>query len=167
MNNDDITRGQRIFNIIGWIGFIFMIPVLLNLLGIKGPSTWLETYLGFWLNTATLIAWFFIFQVARTIFGSARIISPLIIGAVVSFLIIAATIPFGFMAWFYNLLQPSTIFAGRWLSLSVGLFVIILGYLLSYKRRLHPLVQVVVLIIIPVSFLIFSKYAGLYNVITW
>lgn len=148
---------ERIFNIIGWIGFLALAPVVLSIFGVTGPQLWLEARLGYWGGMEFLTYVFFGITIIRVIFGSGETISPLIIGFVVSFLLIVTAVPVGFMAWFRDSVTSLSWFMNIRLNLVTGLAVLALGILLSRLKRFHIALQLLVLVVLPVALLVLNS----------
>jgi hypothetical protein len=146
-----VTPLERVFDIIGWFGFLFLLPLTLSVFGFTGPSEWLVQQLGGWGEPLVWMAGFFICQLGRIVFGSGRIIMPLIVGSITAFLIMTAVVEIGFMSWWAQLLKPIGWFYGQALAFAVGILTLIFAYLLSSARRIPGFVLILLLAGIPIA----------------
>ena len=162
MNKDDqqIAGFERIFNVIGWIGFLAIIPVALKVFGVPEAQNFLQERLGRYGSVGFLLIIFFALVLLRVIFGSGRIIAPLIIASLTGFVFIATAADVGFMGWLRNLVEGSVYFGNMPLNFLAGLTVVLLGILMSYARRIPILIQIVILVVFPVAFLVFCGATG-------
>lgn len=152
------TTLEKIFDLIGWVGFIFMIPVTLGAFGMSDFAKAVEKTFGTMGSANALLAMFYGCQLARTIFGSGTIILPLVMGSLSSFAIIAATGHIGFMSWWKDLLSPLGWFADKPLALLVGLLTLMFAYLLSRAKQLAGIAQVFLLFVLPVAVIALLYY---------
>ena len=154
---------ERVFNIIGWLGFIAVLPIALNLFGLPGMQNFLEQKLGQYGSPVFLLLYFFVLVFLRVIFGSGRIITPLIIASLTGFVLISTAANVGFMVWLRNLMTSTPLFSNMPLVFLTGLTVVALGILLSYTKRLPLLIQLAVLVVLPLVFIIVTSSTGLFS----
>jgi len=149
---------ERFFDVLGWFGFLFLVPFILDSLGNHELLGLVLTYFGTSGGPLMLMTGFFCAQFLRTFFGSCRIVAPLMLGMVSSFLLLATVLPLHFMAWWRVLVLPSGLFTPRIFVYAIATIVILLAYALSRAQHLRLAVQLFVLFLFPVALL----YAGHY-----
>ena len=96
-------------------------------------------------------------------FGSDRIISPMIMSYCFGFLLFATVVEIGFMHWFQTLVGAIPIFSNLQLNFLVAVATVLLGILLSYVKQFHFVLQVVLLVVLPVGVLSVSHAAGIFQ----
>ena len=161
--NHQIKGYERVFNVIGWVGFLAIIPIALNAFGNPSALEWLEGNLGRYGTGQFLLIIFYILVFVRVIFGSGRIIMPLVISAAVGFILMSTAVEIPFMAWYRNLVAGSPYFGNHALNFLTGLAVVLLGILMSYLRRMSIVIQLLILVVLPAAFLVFAGAAGLFS----
>jgi hypothetical protein len=129
------SRRQSIFTILGWFGFLFLLPLLLKSIGNAGLADFLSQNLGIWGSAGFLLIYFYVFPLLDLIFGSDRHFMPLLTGIVISFLFFAVVVPLPFMEWFSRLFAALPLIKCSLAFLIFGMFAMLLGILLSYIRR--------------------------------
>ena len=157
----DIQGFERVFNIIGWIGFLAIVPIALSAFGVPQVLQWTRENMGRYGTGQFFLIVFFILVFIRVIFGSGRIILPLIISAASGFILMSSAAGVSFMAWYESLVSGSRFFGNVSLNFLTGVAVVIIGIGLSYFRRLSVFMQILLLVILPVAFLIFAGATGL------
>jgi len=140
---------ERIVDILAWVSFILLVPLLTDLLSFTKISDFLKESFGAYASNEYLTLYFWIIQALRIFFGGSLITSPLLIGAISSFLLFFATLPLGFMSFFNKLLEPSGLFANNILSFIMSLVILAASYFLSFRKKLHPLFSLLLLVIVP------------------
>jgi hypothetical protein len=150
----EIAGYERIFNVIGWLGFIAILPIALDVFGVDALQKLAEQHMGRWGSKGVLLAIFFGLVFVRVIFGSGRIIAPLLLGSAVGFVFVATAAGVPFMVWLQNIAKGSPYFSNMPLDFVVGLVVVFLGILMSSARRLPLVIQVVVLVVLPIVALV-------------
>ena len=154
------SRRQSLFSALGWVGFIFLVPLVLKAIGIPGLANWLASNLGMWGSPSFLLIYFYFFPLLDLIFGSDRHLSPLLNGFVASFLAFAIVVPLPFMNWYANLFSGLTIVHASIVFLAIGVLAMILGIMLSYVRRgVGILGQILIIFGLPI--------AGIVSIIVW
>ena len=129
------TRRQSIFTILGWFGFLFLLPLVLKSLGNAGLADFLSHNLGLWGSAGFLLIYFYAFPLLDLIFGSDRHFMPLLSGIVISFLFFAVVVPLPFMDWFSRLFSALPLVKCSLAFLILGSFAMLVGILTSYIRR--------------------------------
>jgi hypothetical protein len=146
---------QKLFNIIGLLGFIAFVPLVLKSLGISSVNDWLVANAGMWGSAGFFLIYFYAFPLLDLIFGSDRKLSPMIFGIVTSFLIFSLVLPLPFMDWYRALFASFSFVKCSFAILVLGLLAMLFGILLSYvKRGLPGTVQLLVIFILPVAGLV-------------
>jgi hypothetical protein len=157
----EIAGFERIFNVVGWLGFIAILPIALDVFGVDALQKLAEQYMGRWGSKGVLLAIFFGLVFVRVIFGSGRIIAPLLLGSAVGFVFIATAAGVPFMVWLQNMAKGSPYFSNMPLDFLVGLLVVFLGILMSSARRIPLVIQVLVLVVLPVVALVAIGSTGI------
>ncbi len=150
------SPAERFFNTLGWLGFLFILPIGLQAFGVGGPLSWLEQNLGRYGRPAFLVLLFFGFLVLRILFGGDRPVGPLLLGCLMGFLLLCTAVEIGFMSWLPGLTDRIAFLSNHPLNFLVAIGVILLGILLSYLRRLPLLLQLLLLVVLPLGFLGFA-----------
>lgn len=154
---------QRIFNLIGWLGFLLLLPPGLQLAGLPALQDFLVQNLGPLGSASWLMLYFFGIQLLRVFFGSSRLLTPLITGFLSTFLLASLVMPVGFMEWLYRLLEPTKLFARHPLTFLLVPLVLGLGYLLSFARRLPVVVQLLLLVLLPFAGAVALNLLGVHD----
>ncbi len=151
---------ERVLNTLGWIGFIALVPVGLAVFGIPGPLNFLHGLLGKFGSASFLVILFYGLILLRVLFGKSEIYAPVLIGAVVSFFLMSTTTEIGFMDW-YRKLTDSIVYLGnhRFVFL-VAIGVVILGVLLGGLKKLHWVIQLIFLVIVPIALIVLAQIYG-------
>jgi hypothetical protein len=159
-SHEEIEGFERVFDVVGWLGFLAVVPVALRVFGLPQLQDLMQAELGRYGSPGFLLLVFFGLVFLRVIFGSGRVVGPLIIGSLMGFLLIAPAAGVGFMNWLRELEQSTPYLANLPLSFLVGLAVVLLGILLSSLRRLPVIVQVLLLVVLPIVFLLIAGHQG-------
>lgn len=157
------NRTERFFNLLGWLGFLLILPIGLHVFGVSAPLAWLGENLGRYGRPPFLILLFFGLLLLRIVFGGDRIIGPLLLGYLTGFLLLATTVEIGFMGWFRGFTDRIPFLSNIPLNFLTAVAVILLGILLSYLRRLPVILQVILLVVLPLGFLAFAHYQHLFQ----
>ncbi|MEW5815497.1 MAG: hypothetical protein AB1798_08915 [Spirochaetota bacterium] len=145
---------QKIFNIIGWVSFLLLVPIFLSTIGITGPEKFMQTNLGKYAEPPFLLVYFYALMVLRIFFGSDKIISPLLISWVFSFLLLATVVKINFLQWYWELTGKIAFLSNKPLTVLVAVIVILAGILFSSLKKFPLLLQLLVLVVIPIAFLV-------------
>ena len=157
---NDIKGWERIFNILGWLGFIAIIPVALKVFGVTRPQLFLEENLGRYGSTGFLLLIFFVLIGIRVIFGSGRIIVPLIIASLSGFVFISVASGVKFMNWLYEAAVSTRFFDNMPLNFIVGVVVLLMGIVASYSKKFPFVLQILLLVLLPVGFIAICGATG-------
>jgi hypothetical protein len=158
--HEDVEGFERVFNVVGWIGFLAILPIALDVFGFPQLQELAAKHLGRYGSKGFLLLAFFALVCARVIFGSGRIIAPLLIGSVVGFLFISTAAGVPFMSWLGDAAAASPFFSNRPLNFLVGLAVTLVGILMSSARRIPLAVQIIALVVLPIALVIFAGSTG-------
>lgn len=143
-----MERYERVFNAVGWLGFLLLAPVAMRVFHVQPAVEFLDQ-LGvagqpvFW----TLIA--FGLVVLRILFGGEATLLPLFLGLAVGFFLLSLVARISFMRWFWEPAAGLPFFASTALSFVVGATVLFWGMVLSYLRRVNVLAQLALLVLAP------------------
>lgn len=144
-----MNRHERLFNAIGWIGFLILVPVAFHVLRFNPATDFMARRLGFAGRPVflTLLGFGLIFL--RILFGGERSMLPLVLGFAVGFLLVSTFAGIGFMSWFTRLGETVIVLRSPRLSYFAGIGVLLLGLIFSYIPRFNFLVQLLTLIVLP------------------
>ena len=156
----DVEGFERVFNVIGWIGFLAIIPLALDVFGMPQLQELAAKHLGRYGTKGFLLLAFFVLVCARVIFGSGRIVAPLLIGSAVGFLFISVAAGVPFMRWLGDAAAASPFFSNMPLNFLVGLAVTVLGILMSSARRIPIGILIFVLVVLPLAAVIVAGATG-------
>lgn len=151
---------ERFLNWLGWIGLLFLVPVGLTVFGVPGPLSFLHSHLGKFGSATFLLIVFYALILLRFLFGHSEIYSPVFIGLIVSFFLVAITVEIGFMGWYRNLLGKVPYVSNHPLIFLVGVAVAIVGLWLGRLKRLHLIAQLLLLLVIPVALIVVANIYG-------
>jgi len=156
----EIEGFERVFNFLGWLGFLAIVPMALEVFGYPQLQELAAKNLGRYGTKSFLLLVFFVLVFARVIFGSGRIVAPLLIASAVGFLFISAAVGVRFMGWLRDLAAASPFFSNMPLNFLVGLGVVFVGILMSSARRIPPAIQILVLVVVPFAIVIAAGATG-------
>lgn len=145
---------HRTFNIIGWVAFLFLIPIALTLFGITGPGEFFAARLGTFGSPLFFLIYFYFLLFLRLMFGSDQLYTPVIVSFLVSFLLFSASVRIGFMGFFYELTHSVSWFSHDFLNFAAGIIVIFLGMLLSLAKKNYLILDILILVVIPIAFVV-------------
>jgi hypothetical protein len=145
-----VNRHERLFNAIGWIGFLILVPIAFYVLQFTAATDFMARRLGFAGRPVFLALLGFGLIFLRILFGGERSMLPLILGFVVGFLLVSTFARIGFMSWFTGLGETVIVLRNPGLSYFAGIGVLFLGMIFSYIPRFSFLVQLLTLIVLPV-----------------
>lgn len=80
MSQSSLSRISRFFDTFGWVGFLLVVPVLLDSLGVEGPLKGLQTSLGDFGEGGFLLLLFLVCQFLAALFGTAEQALPILAG---------------------------------------------------------------------------------------
>lgn len=149
-----MERHERLFNAVGWLGFLVLLPIAFHVVGFAPAQDFMEGRLGFAGRPTFLTLLGFGMVLLRVLFGGERSMLPLVLGFVIGFLLLSTFASIGFMGWFYRLAERVILLRSPGLNYFAGLGVLLLAMILSYLRRPGFLVQLLGLIVIPAAALL-------------
>jgi len=151
---------ERVLNALSWIGIIVLVPIGLAVFGIPGPLDFLHRSLGKFGSASFFVIVFYGLILLRILLGKSEIYAPVLIGAVVSFFLLTTTVEIGFMQW-YRRLTDSIVYLGnhRFVFL-VAVGVVVLGILLGGLKKLHWVIQLIFLVILPFALVVLAQIYG-------
>lgn len=155
----DSRARQKIFNIIGWLAFTLLAPPILAMFNMPQLQELLSTKMGFWGSSIALVMYFYILLFLRVFFGSDQRYTPVLMGYGLSFLYFSVSLDIGFMRWLYYLAHRVSFLSHDAMNLIAGVVVIFLANALSGMRKAGPVIDLIVLGILPAAALI---VAGIY-----
>lgn len=158
-----MTKAQKIFSSIGFLGLILMIPVILHVLGYSSTLHSLEQSIGVLGSASVLTLVGFSLMGLTFMFGGGENASATFIGFLVGFLLISTAVEFGFMQWFRDFAQKIGFLSNLRLNYLLGLGIIILGLIFSFSNRVSTFVEVLLLLVIPFSLLGASHSYGIFS----
>lgn len=158
-----MTKAQKIFSGIGFFGFILMIPVILHVLGYSDTLHSLEQSIGVFGSASVLTLVGFSLMSLTFMFGGGENASATFIGFLVGFLLISTAVEFGFMQWFRDFTQKVNFLSNLRLNYLLGLGVIIMGLVFSFSNRVSTFTEILLLLIIPFSFLGAAHTYGMFS----
>ncbi|PKL08134.1 MAG: hypothetical protein CVV51_10535 [Spirochaetae bacterium HGW-Spirochaetae-7] len=150
---------QKVFNVVGWLAFTLLLPPVLAMFKLPQFQELITTKLGSWGSPVALVACFYVILFLRVFFGSDQRYTPVLLGYALSFLYFSNALDIGFMRWLYDLAHRVAFLRYDAMSLAAGVVVIFLANALSGYRKVHWIVDVLVLGVIPAGALV---AAGIY-----
>lgn len=151
---------ERVINFLSWIGLLALIPVGLTAFGITAPLDFLGKSFGRFGSASFLIIVFYALFLLRILFGQSELYAPLLISMVVSFLLISTAVEIGFMSWFKAQTDRLIYLENHRLVFLVALAVIVIGTLLGRLKKLHWILQVIVLVLLPLAAIVLAQIYG-------
>lgn len=145
---------QKTFNIVGWLAFLLLSPPVLAMLGLPQLQEFLSARIGTWGSPILLVVYFYVLLFLRIFFGSDQRYTPVLIGYVLSFLLFSVSLDISFMRWLYDLAHQVSFLSYNVFNFCAGAIVILLSNAMSSAKRAKPLVDVLVLVILPLAALV-------------
>ncbi|HEC62185.1 MAG TPA: hypothetical protein ENI27_08030 [bacterium] len=158
-----MEKYERVFNVIGWVGFLLIVPVGFYIFDHQPAVQFMQTKIGFLGNPSFLTIAAFVLLFLRIIFGGGHIIMPLILSFIAAFFLFFSVVEVGFMHWFRSFSGKVFFLKNLHLNFIVGTAVLLIGVSLSYLRGLKSWIQLVLLIVVPIVFLSASNLFGLFE----
>ena len=159
-----ISRIERAFNLLAWVGFLFIVPIVLYLFGKTGALDFMRAHLGRFGEPSLLVLLFFAFLVLKIFFGGDRIILPLFVSYIVGFFLMATIVEIGFMDWYRDFTRRIAFLNNLPLNFLAAASVVLLGILLSHLKHCRFTVQLGLFLVLPVAFLIFNHLTGVVKI---
>jgi len=149
-----MERYEKLFDVVGWIGFALLTPVALYLFGIRSVVEIMDTKIGFAGRLEFWVLLSFGLVLLRIFFGGEHIILPLFLGFAGGFFLLALVARIGFMGWFWRPAARQFFFQNDRLTFVVGAAVLFFGLIFSYFGKISLLVQLLILILLPMLILL-------------
>jgi len=144
-----MERHERVFEVIGWVGYLVLVPMAFYVLRWDPVTEVMESRLGFAGRPGFLTLLGFALIFAKILFGGERRMLPLILGFVIGFLLVSTFARLGFMRWFWGLGESVILLRSAGLSYFTGMGVLLTGMILSYLPRVSFLAQLLGLVVLP------------------
>lgn len=141
---------EKIFS---FIGFIILIPIFLYAFGISTPVEFLESKMGIVGKPSVITSIAFALIALSMFFGGGDNIRATVLGFISGFLLIATSVEMNFMSWYRDWVLPIEFLQNLPLNYILGVLVVFLGMLLSYRKP-HFLIELNSLIILPLVLLV-------------
>ncbi len=145
---------QKIFNVIGWLAFLLLLPPVLAMLGMPALQELIEQNLGAWGSSLALVIYFYAILFLRVFFGSDQRYTPVLLGYAVSFLYFSNSLDISFMAWLRELTAQVSFLSYPYMSFIAGVVVVLLSNALSGWRKATWVVDVLLLVLLPAAALV-------------
>jgi hypothetical protein len=158
-----MERYERIFNWVGWFGFLLLVPVGFYIFDFRPAVALMQSHLGLLGNPSFLTLFAFTLILLRIIFGGGYIIMPLITCFIMAFFLMFTVVEVGFMRWFRLFARDIFFLRNLHLNFLVACGVLLTGVILSYFKKLSGKLQLVLLVLLPVLFLIVCAFFDLFQ----
>lgn len=158
-----MERYERLFDILGWLGLLFLVPVGFYVFDFQPAVDLMKTRLGFLGRPAMITLIAYILIALRIVFGGGNLVAPLLISFLIGFFLLATVVPFRFMKWFAEYAKKVMFLDTLALNYLAAGFVLFLGNLLSYVKRASMLLQLILFIVAPVLFLLLANAFHLFR----
>ncbi|HAP43784.1 MAG: hypothetical protein A2087_01650 [Spirochaetes bacterium GWD1_61_31] len=152
---------QGIFNVIGWLAFLLLLPPLLEMLGaVLGQpglgrlQQLITEKFGVWGSPFALVLYFYFLLFMRVFFGSDQRYTPVLLGYVVSFLLFSISLNIGFMSWLYELAQQVPFLSHNVYNFVTAIAVILLANALSASQKMKLAGDILLIIVLPLGVLV-------------
>jgi len=150
--------GQKILAGIGILGLIFLTPVIFYTFGNTTAIDFLTSNLGTLGNPSIITFVSFCMIGIATLLGGGKNFSATLISILIGFLLISTAVEINFLAWFKDLTANVAFLSNLKLNLLTGLFILLFGMFLSFAEKVHVLVELLALVILPIGFLVGSNH---------
>jgi hypothetical protein len=158
-----MERYERVFDVIGWIGVLFLVPVGFYVFNYAPAVQFMQGKLGFVGRPAVLTLIAYALIALRIVFGGGNLVAPLLISFVVGFFLMATVVPFRFMKWFTDWARQLFFLDNKSLNFLAAGFVFFFGNLVSYARRASIFLQLILLLVLPVLVLVVANAFHLFR----
>jgi hypothetical protein len=149
-----MERYERVFDVIGWIGLLFLVPVGFYVFNYAPAVQFMQSKLGFVGSPVVLTLIAYALIALRIVFGGGNLVAPLLISFVVGFFLLATVVPFRFMKWFTDWARQLFFLESKTWSFMAACFVFFFGNVVSYARRMSIFLQLILLLVLPVLALV-------------
>ena len=156
-----MNAGQKILVAIGVLGLIFLTPVICLTFGYTGPINNISNQFGTLGNPSVLTFISLSMIGAAALLGGGKNASATIVSFLIGALLISTAVEISFLTWFKDLVSNVEFLSNLKLNLLAGVFILLFGLFLSFAEKVSLIVELIVLVVLPLSFLIGSNYAGI------
>jgi len=153
--------GQKILAGIGVFGLILLTPVIFYTFGNSAPIDFLGDQLGVLGDPSVLTFVAFCMISMMAVLGGGKNLSATLVSFLIGGLLISTAVEIGFLNWFQVLVAKVDFLSNLKLNLLAGVFVLLIGLLLSFVEKISFKAEFLVLLILPLGFLIGSNYANI------
>ena len=155
-----MERYERLFDFLGWLGLLLLIPLGFYVFDYGPGVEFMRSRLGVVGRPTTITLAAFALIALRILFGGGQLVAPMLVSFVVGFFLIAAVVQFRFMSWYAEIAAKVMFLDSRALNFLAACFVLFLGNLLSYARRVSVWLDLLLLLVLPVVFLLIANAFG-------
>ncbi|HRV27298.1 MAG TPA: hypothetical protein P5522_00745 [Spirochaetia bacterium] len=149
---------MKLFDILGLIAYLLLIPPILSMFDITAPLTFLSEKLGTWGTTPMILVYFYTLHFLRIFFGSDVRLTPVFISYIMSFLLFSMSFTtIGFMQWLYNLTHAVQFFSFDPVNCVAAMLIVLLGNGISAVKSGKLILDVILLIVLPVALIILAS----------
>ncbi|BDS15041.1 transglutaminase domain-containing protein [Aureispira anguillae] len=153
--------GQKILAGIGVLGLLLLTPVIFYTFGNTVPIDFLGDKLGSLGTPSVLTFVAFCMIGTMALLGGGKNLSATLVSLFIGGLLISTAVEISFLAWFKEIVTNVEFLSNLKLNLLAGVFVLLVGMLLSFVEKVNFKVELFVLLLLPLSFLVGSSYAGI------
>lgn len=148
---------MKLFDILGIIAYLLLIPPILSMFGITGPLNFLMEKLGSWGSTMMILVYFYGLHFLRIFFGSDVRVTPVFISYVISFAFFSMSFTtIDFMNWLYNLTHSVSFFSFDPVNCAAAVLVVFLGNSISTVKSGKFLLDIALLVVLPIALVILA-----------
>ncbi|WMX15623.1 MULTISPECIES: transglutaminase domain-containing protein [unclassified Aureispira] len=154
--------GQKILAGIGVFGLMLLTPVIFYTFGNTAPIDFLGSQIGALGDPSVLTFIAFCMIGLMAVLGGGKNFSATFTSFIIGGLLISTAVEIGFLNWFQTLASKVDFLSNLKLNLLAGVFVLLVGMVLSFVEKINFKVELLVLLILPLGFLIGSNHVGLF-----
>ena len=155
-----MERYEWLFDLLGWLGLLLLIPLGFYVFDYGPGVEFMRSLLGAVGRPTTITLTAFVLIALRILFGGGELVAPMLISFVVGFFLLAAVVHFRFMGWYEHAAGKVMFLDSRALNFLAACFVLVVGNLMSYARRVSVWLALVLLLVLPVVFLLVANAFG-------
>jgi hypothetical protein len=153
--------GQKILAGIGVLGLMLLTPVIFYTFGNTAPIDFLGDKVGALGDPSVLTFVAFCMIGVMAVAGGGKNFSATLVSFLIGGLLISTAVEIGFLNWFQDLVSKVDFLSNLKLNLLAGVFVLLVGLVLSFTEKISFKAELLVLLILPLGFLIGSNYANI------
>ena len=158
-----MTTFEKILTSLGFLGFFILLPQLLAILGFSEIQTILENNLRSLAAPSAMSLVGLGMILLAVIFGGGETIGATFLGLFLGFILISTSVEVSFMVWLKNLMLKSDITSNFNLNYLIGVASILLGLILSYTTKVSFKGLVIVIIVLPLTFIGVTQSMGIFQ----